>query len=63
MLPVYDEEAVLGRSIERLLDTLREWKSELLVVDDGSRDGSADVACRWAERDARVRLVQLKRNQ
>ncbi|HIF40317.1 MAG TPA: glycosyltransferase [Planctomycetes bacterium] len=63
VLPVYDEEAVLGRSIERLLDTLREWKSELLVVDDGSRDGSADVARRWAERDARVRLVQLKRNQ
>lgn len=63
VLPVYNEEAVLGRSIERLLDTLREWKSELLVVDDGSRDGSADVACRWAESDARVRLVQLKRNQ
>lgn len=63
VLPAYNEEAVLGRSIERLLDTLREWNLELLVVDDGSGDGSANVARRWAKRDARVRLVQLKQNR
>ncbi|MDE0913543.1 MAG: glycosyltransferase [Planctomycetota bacterium] len=62
VLPVYDEEAVLSPSIERLLATLREWHLELLIVDDGSRDGSAEIARHWSERDSRVRLVQLNQN-
>ena len=63
VLPVYNEEAVLARSIERLLTTLRGWRLELLVVDDGSRDASAEITRRWSQRDSRVQLVQLSRNK
>jgi glycosyltransferase involved in cell wall biosynthesis len=31
---------------------------ELVVLDDGSTDGSADTLCAWARRDARIRLYR-----
>jgi glycosyltransferase involved in cell wall biosynthesis len=56
LLPVFDAADTLAaclRSIER--QTLREW--ECVVVDDGSGDGSAAVARRFAAADARFRVA------
>jgi glycosyltransferase involved in cell wall biosynthesis len=36
---------------------------EFLIIDDASTDGSVAALQRWAERDARVRLVMHKRNR
>jgi glycosyltransferase involved in cell wall biosynthesis len=36
---------------------------EIVVVDDGSRDHSADVLDQWCDRDARIRALQHAANQ
>lgn len=35
---------------------------EIVMVDDGSPDGSLAIACRIADQDSRVRVVELSRN-
>lgn len=52
--PVYNLERYVGGCIESVLgQTLQDL--ELIVVDDGSTDGSAAVVARYAARDSRVR--------
>jgi len=56
VVPTYNGIEFLGSTIESVRSqTLREW--ELVVVDDGSADGSAAVAEAYAERDGRIRVV------
>jgi glycosyl transferase family 2 len=59
LLPVYDGREHLAAAIESILgQSFRDF--ELLVIDDGSSDGSADVIA--ACRDSRVRCVRNERN-
>ena len=61
--PAYDERENLQPLYERVraaLDALPSW--ELVLVDDGSRDGSGAVMRDLAAADARVRAVHLARN-
>jgi len=64
VVPVYDEEkslpplwAELREVLERLGLTF-----EVIFVDDGSRDRSAEIIRGFREADPRVRLVRLKEN-
>jgi glycosyltransferase involved in cell wall biosynthesis len=64
--PVYNEEAVIGEFVTRLgtvLDGLRDrYDSEVVLVDDGSRDGSLARMKALAEKDGRLRVLELRRN-
>ncbi len=64
VVPVLDEAdavAELGHRVAEVLDGLeRPW--ELIFVDDGSRDGTADEVRCLHERDARVKLIRFRRN-
>ena len=52
----FDEELHLGEAVESVLaQSLADW--ELLLVDDGSRDGSRELATEWTRRDPRIRLL------
>jgi len=42
VIPVYNEEATIVSVIEKLLDVLQDFSLEILVVDDGSQDGTAE---------------------
>lgn len=51
-----DAAPFLESSIRSVLDQTREgW--ELLLVDDGSTDGSTEIALSWAARDPRIRYL------
>ena len=64
VIPVYNEEASLPplwSELRAVLDRL-ELVFEVVFVDDGSRDRSAEIIRSFREADPRVRLVRLKTN-
>ncbi|MBS0208458.1 MAG: glycosyltransferase family 2 protein [Planctomycetes bacterium] len=64
VVPCFNEEDVLERTHARLTHALagENVDLELIYVDDGSRDGTADVLRELLATDARVRVVRLSRN-
>ena len=57
VLPFRDAEATLGECLDSLrAQTLKEH--EVIAVDDGSRDRSADLIVRYRREDSRIRLLQ-----
>jgi dolichol-phosphate mannosyltransferase len=60
--PVYNEEATIDRFYERVCDALAGVPFELVLVDDGSCDGSAEALERIAAADSRIKVIYLSRN-
>lgn len=61
IMPVYQAEKFLRASVESVLaQTFSDW--ELLLVDDGCRDGSAALCDEFARRDDRVRVLHKRKN-
>jgi dolichol-phosphate mannosyltransferase len=60
--PVFDEEKVLAEFHRRLAAALAGIEYELILVDDGSSDGSPRIMRELAVSDPRVRVVELSRN-
>jgi glycosyltransferase involved in cell wall biosynthesis len=57
LLPVRDAEAYLDEALRSLAEQTHE-ELEAIVVDDGSRDASGEIAREWARRDGRFRVVR-----
>lgn len=56
VMPTYNRELVLSRTLDSVLvQTYRDW--ECIIVDDGSRDRSMDVAAQYAKRDKRFKVL------
>ena len=62
VVPVLNESKVVSLMLERLRDTLREVTWEVIFVDDGSTDATANILAREALRDDRVKLLRFSRN-
>jgi dolichol-phosphate mannosyltransferase len=64
VVPIFDEEEVLPLLLERLTETLEQLPagSDVVLVNDGSRDRSLAILRKAARLDARVRVVDLSRN-
>jgi glycosyltransferase involved in cell wall biosynthesis len=58
LLPCYNAAATLEEALESLAgQTLADY--ELVVVDDGSTDETGSILLSWAERDQRLRLINI----
>lgn len=64
VVPCYNEEAVLGRLLDVLSAELGAITAdyEVILVDDGSRDGTLGMLRAAALRDTRIRYLALSRN-
>lgn len=63
MIPVYNELATVTSAIERVLGaTYPVEEIELVIVDDGSTDGTAEILGELAAADARINLLTHERN-
>ncbi len=66
VIPAYNEAARLSRSLGQMASFLRTYQTaELLVVDDGSSDGTAEVAERYLSEHCSVdwRVLRLPTNR
>lgn len=62
VVPVFNEARTLRESIDRLLKTALPLAMEVIVVDDGSTDGSAETISDLAE-SGTVRVIRHDRNR
>lgn len=64
-IPIYNEEAIVPELVRRtcaVMDALPGGPHELVFVNDGSSDGTAEMLEAAAERDSRIVVVELSRN-
>jgi len=65
ILPCYNEEENIEKALEQAINNLdllfSDW--EIIVVDDGSHDGTGDIVNRVVSENARVSAVRHPRNQ
>ena len=65
VIPVFNEAACVSEVIEEVADELDRSLGqayEILVVDDGSSDGTTQIALELAERRAKIRVFRHNRN-
>ena len=59
IMPVYNSKEYMEEAINSILiQSMKEF--ELILVDDGSTDGSSEVCDAFAEKDARVNVIHKK---
>jgi glycosyltransferase involved in cell wall biosynthesis len=61
LMPVYNEEERIADAVKQALDVQYPAEIEMVIVDDGSRDGTAEVL--RALGDTRVRVINHPRNR
>src|SRR5580658_6657698 len=65
VIPAYNESQRLGATLEKVLAYVRQqrWDAEIIVVNDGSRDNTAEIVRAFANNDSTVRLVENPGNR
>ena len=65
VIPAYNESARLGATLEKVLAYVhaQRWDAEVIVVNDGSRDNTAEIVRTFAANDPALRLVENPGNR
>ena len=65
LIPAYNEAPVihtLHDRLEKLADTVKDYRLEFLFINDGSRDDTLDIIKQLAKKDDRISYINLSRN-
>ncbi len=64
VIPCYNEEESVDELLEEAFKVIDEVgvTGEIVIVDDGSTDGTWDKLAAWADRDERLKLLRFRRN-
>jgi glycosyltransferase involved in cell wall biosynthesis len=64
IIPIYNEAENLRPLCERIRQALGPtgWEYEVVLVDDGSKDGSEQILTALHEEDARIKVIRFRRN-
>jgi glycosyltransferase involved in cell wall biosynthesis len=64
VIPLYNEESGLPVLVERLQEIMAQFDgpAEVVMIDDGSRDGTYELAQAASAKDPRFKLIQFSRN-
>ena len=65
VIPAYNEAARIGKTLGAVLDCIhqRNWSAEVIVVNDGSTDSTAEIVRRFARLDPVVVLLENPGNR
>jgi dolichyl-phosphate beta-glucosyltransferase len=65
IIPAYNEGARVGATLGKVLAYVDKqgWDAEIIAVDDGSRDNTAEIIRGYAEKNPRLRLLQNPGNR
>ncbi|MGA2857767.1 MAG: dolichyl-phosphate beta-glucosyltransferase [Candidatus Sulfotelmatobacter sp.] len=65
VIPAYNESTRLGATLEKVLSYVhsRGWNAEVIVVNDGSRDDTAEIVRTFAAKDPALRLLENPGNR
>jgi dolichyl-phosphate beta-glucosyltransferase len=65
VVPAYNESARLGASLEKILSYVARqgWYVEIIVVNDGSTDDTAEIVRRLAQQNPALRLIENPGNR
>lgn len=62
IIPVFNSENILKRTVSDLLDTLPNYEFEIILVNDGSEDKSWEIASELAHRHSNIKAIDLLKN-
>ncbi|NIP38253.1 MAG: glycosyltransferase family 2 protein [Candidatus Dadabacteria bacterium] len=64
VIPAYNEQEVIGSTLENVLEYLegQSFGYEVVVVNDGSTDGTADIVSEFIPANSRIKLLNTEKN-
>jgi len=66
ILPCYNEEAILGTNLKRIIKYLEnkigKYKWEILLINDGSKDKTGDIANEFEKKNSNIRVIHHPTN-